>query len=275
MSKYVFLDVDGTLNESFAPVPESALTAIRQARANGHKVFLNTGRSKGEVPEALRHIALDGMVTSAGAYVEIDGKAIYDQDMGQEICQELYRFLDRHKVLYVLETQTEIIGTKEALDFQRHTFADVQEKHGVPREQENELEKIMRESEDVYHEPGVKKILYYNAPIPQDTIQQAFEGSLRVIASTISQEHGVSGEINDVRINKATGMQRVVEYFGDTMDQTIAVGDGSNDFEMIRAAGIGIAMGNADPALKAQADLVTTHVREDGLKHAFEQCGLI
>ena len=56
---------------------------------------------------------------------------------------------------------------------------------------------------------------------------------------------------------------------------TIGIGDGENDMEMLKACGVGIAMGNANPVLKEIADYVTTDVDKDGLKKAFEHYGLI
>lgn len=49
MSKIIFLDVDGTLVDYHNRIPESAVIAIRQARANGHKVFVCTGRSRAKM----------------------------------------------------------------------------------------------------------------------------------------------------------------------------------------------------------------------------------
>ena len=53
--------------------------------------------------------------------------------------------------------------------------------------------------------------------------------------------------------------------FGLTPAEAIAFGDGGNDREMLRAAGIGVAMGNAAPAVQAAADYVTAGVDEDGI----------
>ena len=49
MGKIIFLDVDGTLVDYENHLPDSALTAIRAARKNGHCVYLCTGRSRAEV----------------------------------------------------------------------------------------------------------------------------------------------------------------------------------------------------------------------------------
>ena len=55
----------------------------------------------------------------------------------------------------------------------------------------------------------------------------------------------------------------------------MAFGDGGNDIEMLRYAGIGVAMGNADDAVKAAADYVTTSVDDDGIMNALKHFGLI
>ena len=65
------------------------------------------------------------------------------------------------------------------------------------------------------------------------------------------------------------------QNFGDTgLEDTYAFGDSRNDWEMLKTVGFGVAMGNADPALKAQADYVCPPVTEDGLAQAFQALGL-
>ena len=70
-------------------------------------------------------------------------------------------------------------------------------------------------------------------------------------------------------------MRRYLEYSGISREDTLAIGDGPNDLEMLQYAATGVAMGNAADSLKAAADLVTGCVDEDGLYQAFEQLGLI
>ena len=60
--KIIFLDVDGTLVDYDNRIPESAIQAIRQARENGHLVYVCTGRSKAEMPEEIWAVGLDGMI---------------------------------------------------------------------------------------------------------------------------------------------------------------------------------------------------------------------
>jgi len=66
MSKIVFLDVDGTLVDYENHLPDSAVIAIRAARANGHRVYICTGRSRAEVYPELWDIGFDGMIGGNG-----------------------------------------------------------------------------------------------------------------------------------------------------------------------------------------------------------------
>ena len=70
MSKIVFFDIDGTLHYSGIGIPESAIKAVNQLIANGHKAVMCTGRSKGMMPEEYFHMGFHGMILGAGAYVE-------------------------------------------------------------------------------------------------------------------------------------------------------------------------------------------------------------
>jgi hydroxymethylpyrimidine pyrophosphatase-like HAD family hydrolase len=69
--KAVFLDVDGTLIDDYGRVPDSAVRAVREARRNGHLVFLCTGRSMVELSPGVLDVGFDGFVVASGAYVQV------------------------------------------------------------------------------------------------------------------------------------------------------------------------------------------------------------
>ncbi|HPN60537.1 MAG TPA: HAD hydrolase family protein, partial [Bacilli bacterium] len=68
---------------------------------------------------------------------------------------------------------------------------------------------------------------------------------------------------------------RLAEYLQMDLKDVIAIGDGDNDFEMVRDAGIGIAMGNAAEKVKRVAKIVTSDVGDDGVYQALMSIGLI
>ena len=71
MPKLLFFDIDGTLcMPGKAPSPRT-VEAIQKARANGHKVFLSTGRNITGIPKAVNDIGFDGYITNAGACAQV------------------------------------------------------------------------------------------------------------------------------------------------------------------------------------------------------------
>ncbi len=74
---------------------------------------------------------------------------------------------------------------------------------------------------------------------------------------------------------KDKGIQTYIDRYGWTREETIAFGDGENDADMVRFAGIGVAMGNGKPGTKAAADYVTDDIDEDGLYNALAHFGLL
>lgn len=74
---------------------------------------------------------------------------------------------------------------------------------------------------------------------------------------------------------KGTAAKLVCEAFGATLKDAIGIGDSSNDFEMIRDCGVGIAMGNASDDVKEIADFITTDILDDGIANAFKHFSII
>ena len=82
-------------------------------------------------------------------------------------------------------------------------------------------------------------------------------------------------DINVRGVDKATGMLSFAREYGLRADELMAVGDGGNDVPMLRAAGAGVAMGNACGEAVSAADFVTASVDDDGIRKALEHFGVI
>ena len=79
--KLIFLDIDGTLTEPGKNVPPpSAVDAVCRARGKGHKVVLCSGRNYGMLFPVVRY-GFDGLIASAGGYIEYDSQVVYDCPM--------------------------------------------------------------------------------------------------------------------------------------------------------------------------------------------------
>jgi hypothetical protein len=72
-------------------------------------------------------------------------------------------------------------------------------------------------------------------------------------------------------VSKGNGLRELAMLLGIHLSETIAVGDNLNDLDMLSTAGLGVAMGNATPEAKAQADYVTGSNNEDGVAQVIER----
>ena len=99
----------------------------------------------------------------------------------------------------------------------------------------------------------------------------------RLDAMGVNHPSGIPNnyEISPAGVSKAVGIQVLCDHLGLSVEQAIACGDEGNDREMILAAGLGVAMGNAAAALKEIADDICAPVSEDGIYHYFAERGLI
>ena len=78
-------------------------------------------------------------------------------------------------------------------------------------------------------------------------------------------------DITATNANKGNGLLDIISHEGISIDETMAFGDGGNDLSIIEKAGLSVAMGNANQALKEVADYVTSSVDEDGVYNAMKR----
>ena len=92
---------------------------------------------------------------------------------------------------------------------------------------------------------------------------------------TANRWNPLFADINVRGVDKASGMAAMAARCGFALAEVMAFGDGGNDVPMLRAAGVGVAMGNGCPAALAAADYVTADIDDDGLRRALEHFGVI
>ena len=110
--KVIFLDVDGTLVDYKGRIPASAADAVRQARKQGHKVYICTGRSRAEVYSEIWEIGLDGMIGGNGSYVETDGQVLMHRHLSEEQCRRVVDWLHERGLEFYLESNSGLFGSE-------------------------------------------------------------------------------------------------------------------------------------------------------------------
>jgi Cof subfamily protein (haloacid dehalogenase superfamily) len=273
----VFLDVDGTLVNDRGLVPPSAREAVVAARANGHQVFLCTGRSTAELWDEIMEIGFDGVIAAAGGYVEHKGEVLLHRSVPLEAIRHAVEFFDRRGVEYYLEANSGLYGSRRAKQRLRELIFGGVSDEDILAELEKGLsgfiDSLVVDADLV--RADINKISFLGSDVPFETIRAEFEEKFVVHRATVPAFGPNSGEMSIPGLHKATAIELLIEHAGIPREDTIAYGDGTNDLEMLQFVEVGVAMGNAHPSLLEVADLVTADADHDGIYLSFEGLGLI
>lgn len=261
MVKAIFLDIDGTL-VSFQTheIPESAVKAIATARQRGSKVFIATGRAPGFINNlgALQERGLiDGYVTMNGGYCFVGDEVIYQSAIPADEAHTLLSYCTERSIPCVVVGEHDICVC-HADDQVRSIFYDYLHAPHVPEVTPDEA---LRGREVFQMTPFI-------------TAEHEAELRPHLSHCEIGRWHPAFVDVTALGNTKQRGIDQVCRRFGIAVDETLAIGDGGNDIPMLRHAGIGVAMGNADTTVQAAADYVTDTVDNDGLAKALQHFDL-
>ncbi|MBW0253980.1 HAD hydrolase family protein [Cellulomonas sp. PS-H5] len=272
--RYVFLDVDGTYAHH-GEVPPGHERVVRAARANGHRVLLCTGRPKSMLPDQIRAAGFDGIVASAGGYVEVDGEVLRDQRFPADLAVHAIEVLDRHCAAYLLEAPDALYG-RPGVDERLGELLDGHFGRGGADGAASPLEILKAlETPDDLGSCSFAKITYFGAAIPWPELGAELGDQLGILPSSIAAMGESAGEIYLRGVHKALGIEAVTAHLGVPREDVIAFGDGLNDLEMLEHAGTGVAIEGADPRVLAVADLVVAGPQVEGLVEGFARVGLV
>jgi Cof subfamily protein (haloacid dehalogenase superfamily) len=264
-TRIVFLDVDGTLIDHSQRLAPSVATAVRTARDAGHLVYLSTGRSRAEIPDYISDIGFDGVISAGGGFIERGGQLIAAHTMPEPVVRDLVEFFERHDIEYTLQGY-EATYPSEGLLARMRPLLD--EWAFSARSTDRVIEMMTYRGQQPTS--GVAKATFFGSdPRTFATVRDGLGDRFHVITGTIPYLGEAGGEVSLCGIHKGAAVRRVVDALGMDITHSIAIGDSTNDLEMLEIAGVGIAMGNADAALKAVADEITASVDDDGVAKAF------
>lgn len=255
-------DVDGTLLTSAGQLADSTREVLVRARHLGVAVMISSGR-----PIAgLRHyldeleVPVDGLVLSGfnGARVEdgATGQVLAESVLPQEVTARIHRGLEPLPVTCLVPVG-DVVYVRDAGGYMVHVEADA---NGTTQVEVDDL---------LAAAPTPPKILVAARPevlraqraaidaISPDDVETCFSAPFYY-------------EINARGVSKGAALAAYCRNVGVDLARTVAFGDNENDLTMVRTAGTGVAMGNAIPALKQVADVVTTSNDEDGIARVLQ-----
>ena len=262
--KLIAFDLDGTLLDGRKNIPETNLQALRAAADAGALLVPATGRIYTGIPEQVR--TLPGAryfitINGAYAYDAVEDRNLYSSELSVELCLRLIRYMDGLPVIY--DCYQDNWGYITRSMFQR--------------------------AGDFIPDPGIMKMMReLRTPVDNlaETLQQRgrpvqkMQMHFRDLAERDRQlkrvaelfpETAVSSslpwniEINSAGATKGQALKALCTALGIDLADVLAFGDGTNDLDMIRTAGIGVAMGNGADEVKAAADWVAPSNEESGV----------
>lgn len=258
MVKYLFFDIDGTL-VSFKThkIPQSTVDALTEAKANGVKIYISTGRPMLFINNLsqIEHL-IDGYITTTGALCVVGQTCFNCHKISDESVRRVMDGANRfHKAAVVVGTDH--IGVTNDSEELTEQF-----KKGLNLEFEFAPMSI------VMQEPILQISVFFNA----EEEKAVMEG---ITDCVCSRWHPSFTDITNIAADKGKALLAMARHEGMGIGETMAFGDGGNDISIIKQAGIGVAMGNANDDVKAAADYVTTSVDDDGVRNALRHFGVI
>ncbi len=256
MVKIIFFDIDGTLiSRTTHRVAASSLDALSELRSKNIKLCIATGRGRGHIPAEFLELF--------DVIISLNGQCAYDK----------YRDYFKH----AFDPDDVALLVDLALTMTVPMYFVTEDGYFV----------------NYIDEQILQETLCHNLPIPT-IADPRFALSQPVYSASVflppeaerelmSQSKNLEGtrwddSFFDVVLRgygKHSALTEICGIFGIDPQDSMAFGDGGNDLSMLREAGIGVAMGNANEQVKAQADYITDDEDHDGIANALRHFGLI
>lgn len=262
MIKALFFDIDGTLvSFNTHEIPMSTIEAMERAKAKGILLFIATGRPNviiNNLSAIQERNLIDGYVTMNGAYCFVGDKTIYKCPINKSDVHALLNHCEANEKACIVVGEKEmcVCGENEEVRYIFYDALKVQKLPNITFQEGREKEMVFQMTPFITSEEEKKVVPL----IPH---------------CEVGRWYPTFADVTAIGNTKELGIQKMAEYFGLKVEETMAFGDGGNDIPMLRSAGIGVAMGNASEEVQREADYVTTSVDEDGIKNALIHFGLI
>jgi Cof subfamily protein (haloacid dehalogenase superfamily) len=264
MYKLVALDMDGTLLRKDKTISKRTFDAIQAARQRGVKVVLATGRPVMGIESYLEYLGLDQddeyAITFNGSAVQRgkSGQMLFEKFMTGEDLHSLYKLSEKYGLnIHAFDESGRLITPRP------NKFTDI----------EAEINKIQVYIEDfstIKDSDQIIKVMIIDEPEKLDLLTKEIPQEY-LSKFSIMRSSDIFLEFVPLGINKSIGLSVLSEKLNIPREEIIAVGDAGNDIDMIKYAGLGVAMNNAFPQVKEVADYITASNDDDGVAKVIEK----
>ena len=268
--KLIAFDLDGTILRDDKSLSARSLRALSAAHERGALIVPATGRIYKGVPAPLREAAF------ARYFITINGALVYDAhrdaalyraELPNELTLRLMEHMDTLDVIYdcykddwgyvsrsMYERAGDYISDRGILELFYRSRTPVEDLKAYLRADGGSVQKAQMHFRDMRAKK--KELELLPALFPELAVSTSVPSNI---------------ELNIAAANKGDALCSLCAALGIPIEETLAFGDGTNDLSLIRAAGRGAAMGNADFSVKAAADAVCDDNEHDGLAKYLEK----
>lgn len=260
--KLVAIDLDDTLLDSTLSISGPCKSNIRAAREKGVIITLATGRMySSALPFALQLEVDVPLITYQGALVKNSQtqQVLYYQPLAPDMAVAVLKYFQKAGVHY-----HSYFNDQLCLESRSEEGMDYAQLAGVEPLIVPSLVDACRQGQEALKIMAVNRDQERLLEMEKD-LKHIYGSSLHI---TRSKPYYL--EIMNPQANKALALKTLAEHFGIQQREVMALGDSYNDMEMIKWAGLGVAMGNAPAEVKRVADFVTASNDEDGVAQALQ-----
>jgi Cof subfamily protein (haloacid dehalogenase superfamily) len=261
--KVLVLDLDGTLTNSKKMISARTKIALIKAQERGITIVLASGRpTYGIVPlaEELQLAKYGGYILSFNGGTIINWKT-------KEVIHESVISSEKLPLLHKIAVQNDV----EIISYQNE--------HIISERSDNEYIKY----EAFLNKMIIKEVESFTDAVTFPVPKCLIVGKPEKLKQLEDEMNGVFGnemsiyrsepfflELMPLNVDKAKSLQKLLFHIGHTREEMMACGDGYNDLSMIKFAGMGVAMANAQTEVKDASDYITLSNEDDGVAHAVE-----
>ncbi|HEY8910747.1 MAG TPA: Cof-type HAD-IIB family hydrolase [Desulfosporosinus sp.] len=260
--RLVAMDLDDTLLRDDWTISPRVLKAIQKAKEQGVKMTIATGRMSISARPYAEQLGLDvPVITYHGAMIQqaLSGEILFRRVIPSALATEIVRYVSGQGIYVQVYLKDRVIS--EVLN----EWSEEYERIASVRIEKADLAALLAQEPE-----GVEKILL-----------MAKESDLDQVAPVLRKLYGEKVhltkskpcflEMTDCSVNKGVALAALAERLGIAQKDVMAIGDSFNDLEMIKYAGVGVAMGNARAEIKEHANIITASNEEDGVAEAIER----
>ena len=260
------LDMDGTVLNSEKKISPRTATAIREAITRGKEVLFATGRCPTEVRGDLKAFPEMNYILCLSGALVLDlrrGETLADVTIPRPLVEKILSVADGLDAMVTLYAGDDVFVERKRKGNMAYygcqCFENLYDDCAVWVE---DIRDVLVTYGDHIHKANI----FCHGPEEWKKADEALKGLPLNFASGIPNNY----EISPQNVDKGVGLQMLCEATGIPVQQAIAVGDEGNDVAMLKAAGLGVAMGNAPEWIKEQADWVTADCDHDGVAEVIE-----